>query len=162
MIPSTQMRLTEERLQKYKIAMNILHLHPYDPDEDESMWEDRPKLTYDCDWSGDNDSEGSDSDNDISDNAQKDDQGTAEGASSGVNTGTEEESREGNRQKDGGKESHNHGLETKVDRVALEPTAKKTEKDPEKGAGQKAERWPQLMILGCGQLEAGECECNYW
>ena len=185
MIPLEQMKLTQQRLQLFKAATNILNLHPYDPDEDEMMedetvedekvWGERPKRRQalysdeESDSSDDTDSERSEDGKDDSENAENDTrksnvaslqgEGTARALSSDVKTGTES----GSCNEHGQWSAKIYSQNQKVDDNAPGSKTNEAVGDTKVGAGERTKAtWPQLMILGCGQLQANDTPEAEW
>ena len=121
--PSVLMGPTEAQLRQFTDAANILNLHRYDPDEDETVFQYRHKTYQFPSWLRDIDSQSSEDGHKNVDGAE----------SEAMKSGEEEKSG-----------------------VASEPTKEHTEEDPivDAKSAEEGETWPQLMILGCGELEA--------
>lgn len=148
---------TEVQLQQFRTAVNILNLHPYNPDEDESVFEDKP-IARDASRPGrnvdsedtnreglkdsDNDHDGSGSDPVASDEATVQGSGPARGVDSDIKTGKENGSLDAHVSVSLGQVSHHSYPREGKNGMACRDAQSKQE-----------ETWPQLMILGCGILE---------
>ncbi len=169
MIPLEWMNLTQKRLQLFKAATNILNLHPYDPDEDETVWEDKSETNDYPNPYEDADSEGSEDDEDDDKSAENDTrksdmasiqgESTAGALSSDVKSGTQS----GLCNEHGQRSAMINFQNQKVDDNAPGSKTKEAVGDKKVGAGSKEkEIWPQLMILGCGELQAHDTPEAEW
>lgn len=155
--PSALVALTAGQLRQFKDATNILNLHVYNPDEDETRFEDNPTRleapssdgATDSGKSADGDddgngaeSQGADSDSLKSDGTQLQVQETAVSIDADIKT-----------------VSKSPVLATEqAERNSHGDAESEEEEEEEEEEERKKETWPQLMMLGFGELEAHDLE----
>ena len=164
--PSARVGPTEAQLKHFKRAANILNLHAYDPDEDETEFEDKPKIRQAAYSDGDSGS-GGPKDGDNNGNGAEDDGARGDGtedhgvASDGAESyGPNSDAVDSDEVAlQGQQTAGNISSDIKTDGIAPEPTTDHVEDNlsmdvhSEDEEGAEEEDWPQLMILGCGKLE---------
>lgn len=150
----------EEQLQRFKIATSILDLHVYNPDEDETMTENKSTIYEAPRSDGATDSgESKDDDDDGSNGAKSDRAGIERGQSDSAKSyGADNDGMLLQRQQT--------AVDTEADIKSVgkpqEPGTEQSERtahtDAKSGEEEKEDEeqvtWPQLMILASGELEA--------
>ncbi len=172
--PAALMGPTKDQLLQFTIASNILSLRVYDPNEDETAPEDRHSMRHSqssdediasggCSEAGEDDSEGAASHTVTLGGLSIPDQEPAGKVDSEIETGNERELSDGNGLASPGQESRHNDGGRKKNGIALETVTGFVKEGTDINAeSEEQETWPQLMILGCGELEAGIPECNAW
>ena len=167
--PSALVGPTPAQLKQFKKAANILSLHVYDPDEDDTEFEDKPRARRTTNSDEDSGSWGSEDGNDDGNSAEDDGAGSDGAGSDGAGSdGVESYGADSNASKpdeavlQAQQIAGSSGGDINTDGIAPEPTTDHVEanKGVEVGSEEeekvKEEKWPQLMILGCGKLEVEE------
>ena len=169
--PSALVGPTQAQLEQFKMAAIIIDLHVYDPDEDDTVFEDKPRVRKTTNSDEDSGSWGSEDGEDDGNGAEDDGAGSDDVGDDGAGDGgagidgVESNGAGSNASKSdkavfkAQQTVENIDGDINTDNVAPKPTTDRVETDigvdvDAQGKKEvKEEKWPQLMILGCGKLE---------
>lgn len=153
---------TQAQLEQFKKAANILSLHVYDPDEDDTEFEEKPRVRKMTNSDEDSGSWGSEDGDDDGNGTEGD--GVGDDGAGG--DGLESSGADSNASKSdeavlqAQQSAGDTGSDINTDGIAPEPATDHVDANMGVGVDSeeeeeevKEEKWPQLMILGCGKLE---------
>ncbi len=163
--PAALIGPTEDQLLHFTIASNVLKLRIYDPNEDETAPEDEPSVRYShssdedtasggCSRDDDHDGEGAVSYTGTSGGLSTPGQEPAREVDSDIETRKERGFSDGNGLVSPGQGSRHNDAGRNGNGIAIEMVTGPVEEGTDMNAGsEEQETWPQLMILGCGELD---------
>jgi len=146
--PSPDIELTATKSRRFTMAMSTLHIHPFDPMEDESVFEEEPKpcdCLRCCKEPYCNGGYG----------LSHDDEDTFGGTEDATSAASATDAAFADKVPDATNHKiFDHNAAAASDYGKAESTS---DTGPDLGSKEK-DIWPQLMILGCGELEAKDRE----